>query len=332
MTTIYDIAGLAKVSPSTVSRVINRRGGVSRLTVDRIERVMREKNFQPHWKASPAKAVGILVFPHHNCLANPYSAHVLSAACEMLFAEGYVAQLIPHHHTEASMHDLHRLVTFHQIQGVLVMAFEQTYEAVQRIECSGIPHVVVEGPASTAAEHHVVAADFDAGRQAGRYLWQLGHRRFAVVTPSIQNVVHQQRMEGVLAAVEEAGGDPEAVTRLAFADLEAGESAAMTLMTRPDRPTAVVVTNGQLAIRFNRGCHKLGLAVPHDVSLLGFEDAEELASIDPPMTAMRMPARRMGEQAARVLMNQIVGAPLEPQIPFELTFLARQSTAPTNRA
>jgi len=328
MSTIYKVAKLAGVSTATVSRVINNRSGVNEDTLRKVNVAMEQVQFRPRWKAAPAKSVGIVVFSHKNCLAYPYNASLLSAASEAFFAEGYAVQLIPCTQSSVALGQIERLASTHQVQGVLILPFHPLYELTRMIECEGIPYVTV-GPLLDGAKMQNCASidDADGGMQAIRYLWELGHRRFGVVSASLQDLSHRSRLDGIMKFLESKGANKDCLVFREFADAyrQCGESAAAEIMVSENRPTALIVTNSTLAKGVVRGCRKLGLTIPRDVSILGFEDNDELTDMDPPMTVIQQPTRRLGEIAAAMLLRQIAGQDfMTPRI--SLSLLVREST------
>lgn len=332
MKTIYDIADQVGCSTSTVSRVINNRPGVNKLTSEKIKKALMDMQFKPRWKAAPAKAIGVVIYPHRDCLAYPFNAHLFSAISESLFAEGYTVQLIPRSQSDGPLDDIGILASTHQIQGVIIMPMHQIYGFSSRLDHDTvqIPHIVVGAEQSSSLKYHVGPDDYEAGKQSARYLWQLGHRCFGVVTASLSDHGHRNRLNGFKDAIEEFGGHPENIImrECEHTDIEIGESVAAELLLMSERPTAILLTNSTLAMGFSRGCRKLGIKVPNDISLMGFEDAEELSAIDPPMTVMRQPTRQLGELTVRLLLSQLHGTTKDKDFVklTSMSLIVREST------
>ncbi len=330
MSTIYKVAQLAGVSTATVSRVINNRAGVNEETLRKVNNAMEQVRFRPRWKAAPPKSVGVVVFSHKNCLAFPYNATLLSAASEVFFAEGYAVQLIPCTQSSAAMGQIVRLAGTHQVQGVLIFPFHPIYDLSEQVECEGIPYIAVcPARSDTQLKNYLTVDDVDGGFQAARYLWDLGHRRLGVVTASLQDHGHRGRLDGVIKFLESKGLSADAIVHRQFADADrrCGESAAAEIMVSENKPTALIVTNSTLAKGVVRGCRRLGLTIPRDVSILGFEDNDELSDMDPPITVIQQPTRRLGEMAASLLLKQFAGDEIQTLSRIGLSLLVRESTA-----
>jgi len=329
MATIYEVAERAGVSTATVSRVVNGRAGIGEATRRRVEQVMEAEGFRPRWKAPAGNAVGLVVFPYPGCLSHPYNANLISAACETLFAEGFFVQLIPCEQSKKARQSIRRLLVSHQIQGVMVLALHPTYDVAQDLDCSSVPHVTLGAMPSDSPHCQVAGDDEGAGASALRHLWDLGHRSFAVVTPPLWNAGHAQRLGGIRAALAERGGTESSLTHFECSDVspEEGASVAARIALSPQRATAAVVSNSSLAKGVMRGFKTRGVRVPEDLSLVGFEDADELLDGEPPITALRQPTRQIGEAAARLLLSQIGGACAPPSLRIPSSLAVRASTA-----
>ncbi|HCD34255.1 MAG TPA: hypothetical protein DER01_17720 [Phycisphaerales bacterium] len=329
MTTVYDIAKAAGVSPASVSRVLNQREGVGKKMTDRILKTMEELNFKPRWQATKARSIGFVVFPHKDCLAYPYNANILSAASEVLFAQGYHVQLIPQIQTQEAFEQLQHMINMQQVDGIMVMAFHQSYDLAKLVDMTNIPHVILGGGDDISPDHQVTSQSVEGGAKAGHYLWQMGHRQIAVITPSYHNAVHRKRLEGVQQAFAQHGASAQQVHHLVVPDVQfaVSEGAAIDLMNRPSPPTAVIATESVLTIGFMRGCRKMGLSIPDDVSLLGFENAQELQCVDPAVTVISSLARNMGDAAAQCLLDQIHHRQTQVSLNQEMVLLLRDSVA-----
>jgi DNA-binding LacI/PurR family transcriptional regulator len=309
--------------------VLNQREGVGKKTTEKILKTMEKLNFKPRWQAGKARSIGFVLFPHKDCLAFPYNANLLSAASEMLFANGYHVQLIPQTQTHESFEQLQHMINMQQVDGIMVMAFHQSYDLAKLVDMTNIPHVILGGDDDISPNHQITSRSVEGGVKAGNYLWQMGHRNIAVVTPSNHNAVHRKRMEGVCKAYEDHGVSPESVYHLVVPDVQfpVSESAAVELMNRTHPPTAIVCTEGVLTIGLLRGVRRLGLKIPDDVSLIGFENAQELQYVDPPITVLNSLARNMGEAAAQSLLDQIHGRTPKAQLQHDMVMIIRESVA-----
>ncbi len=311
--TIYDVARKAGVSASTVSRVINQRAGVNSETTRKVNHALNELNFRPRWKAAPAKSIGVIVHPHHECLANPFVSTLLSAISEMLFAEGYTVQLIPRKQSDSSINGLAGLVSTHTIQGVIIIPMHQFYGLSERLSAEhfNVPHVVIGMEQHDTAEdcsyYRIGTDDITSGKQLATFLLRQNLKTFEIVSPDQRDCCHSKRILGILSSLKKAGIDPQSIPIHEYSDVTVsnGKAAAAEIATQPELPDAVIVTDSSLAMGFCAGCIQAGIHIPDDMSIVGFEDADELETTAPPLTAMKQPTRKMGEMAVQLLLAQI---------------------------
>lgn len=316
--TIYDVAQMAGVSASTVSRVINQRSGVNEETSRKVNDALNKLKFRPRWKAAPPKSIGVVVHPHRNCLSNHFSATLISAISEALFAEGYVVQLIPRLQSNSSLASLNSLAITNTIQGLIIIPMHQFYGLSERLEEEqiNIPHVAIgpEKPEEVAFDFNRVGSDdMAAGRQLATFLLRQNYRRFSIVAPDRRDQSHDRRIRGILETLAEENIDPGCVPIHEYADVTTanGEAAAIEIATCAKLPEAVILTDSTLALGFCYGCARMGISIPSQLAVAGFEDDEELATAAPSMTAMRQPTRKMGELAVQILLGRIHGRNLD---------------------
>lgn len=334
--TIYDVAKMAGVSVSTVSRVINQRSGVNSETTRKVNLALNHLEFRPRWKAAPPKSVGIVIYPHHDCLVNSYFSLLISAISEALFAEGYIVQLIPRLQSNSSVSSLNGLAMNNMIQGIIAIPSRQFYGFSERLdeEQINIPHVVIgleqyeDIPRDSG--FRVGTDDVAAGRQIATFLLRQNYRRFAIVSPDRQDLSHNRRIRGILESLATEGIAPENVPIHEYFDVTManGEVAAAEIFTQPELPEAVILTDSTLAMGFCCGCLNAGISIPQQLAVAGFEDNNELAITAPPLTAMKQPTRKMGEMAVQLLLGRIHGKTLEGSLGLlKHSLVIRNSTA-----
>jgi DNA-binding LacI/PurR family transcriptional regulator len=208
------------------------------------------------------------------------------------------------------------------------------------------PVVCVEGPRFPGASH-VAIDDAKATAHLTEHLLGLGHRRFAVLSLEVRpdgqggplsperaaTVSYGstgRRLQGFFGALAAAGLDPDdaPMHECAHNDPAVGETAAAEVLTRgPAQPTALVCQSDQLAIGALRACARLGLAVPADVSVVGFDDIAAAAITDPPLTTVRQPLREKGASAGRLVTERLDGA-RPRRVTLALELVERASTGP----
>ena len=241
--------------------------------------------------------------------SNPYFAGVLRGAEAAARKQGYavmftsaIAELI-----EAA-DDGRRNHPGRKVDGVLAVALDD--ERAVRRAGRIVPVVVLDNEFDRI--DCVVADNVAGGRIATQHLVELGHTKVAHLAGPRSSAVGRDRLAGYRQAMAEAhlACDRRQVVRGAF-DLESGYAAAGRLMSRRDRPTAIFCANDAIALGAMKRLRELHLSVPGDVSLVGFDDIDPAAMVDPALTTVRVPRERIGGLAAEVLLS-LIEAPGEP--------------------
>jgi DNA-binding LacI/PurR family transcriptional regulator len=301
MATIYDVAKAAQTSSATVSRVINGRQGVKAEVVNRINSVMEAMDFQPRWKVMDRKRFLVFVPEHKRCFEDGYVAGVASGISDATFGIGYGLQLRPFFSQGKNIRDLRQLYMQEAVSGCLLISLFQGYSLPQRLDMAGLPHVVVGHKHEDDDIHQVLVDDFDAGCSATKFLLSLGHRRIAMVSFSHLDHGHLDRYRGFAETMVQAGLETPPCLQTNQALFEDGKSAARQLLSPRERPTAVIVTNEDLAAGFQAEAKGMGISIPKDLSILAFEETQKLSLMEPAITAMQTPAYLMGIEAVKML-------------------------------
>jgi LacI family transcriptional regulator, galactose operon repressor len=322
---LRDVAAAAGVDASVVSRVLS---GDSRLSIrqetrQRVLEAAARLDYRPNTAARTLKtartmAIGMIV-PD---LANVNYATIAYGAEEAAATAGYVL-LVAHGSASDRLPDLHG-----RIDGLLIgMA---TSETPRHGEFGGgVPALLVNRrePCGVAS----VTVDDEAGATlATRHLLSLGHRRIAHVAGPQNADTARRRLRGYISALADAGLEdrPECIAETTF-DEAGGHVAATRLLRLEPRPTALFVANVRAAIGALAAARRLGLRVPHDLSVVGFHDAPFAPYLDPALTTVRMPLEEMGRHAGDSLLALLGGQPVEDVMvatPPEL--VVRASSAP----
>lgn len=334
---IADVAREAGVSKAAVSFAFNYPQRLRPETADRIRQVATALGYRPHpvarmLTAGSTATIGILS-PQAlaQAFANPFFA---------LFAEGVATVTEDHGFGLLFISPLHgsleRAMARATVDGVIVIGLHVRHPEVESIRRAGVPTVLVDAPAWP--EHGAIEVDDTSGAlAAARHLLELGHRDLLVVTmhPSEaqddSGSVMQRRMRGYQQAFHEYGVTlgPERV-RLAPATFEGGELAFMAAWEDGLRPTAVLAMSDAAAAGVLQAARHLGLSVPDNLSVVGFDDLPLTRFTDPPLTTVHQPVRRKGEDAARMLLASINGESGrggEHRV-LETRLVVRRSTAP----
>jgi len=324
-----DIAARAGVSSATVSRVINGSPLVRVDTADRIREILRETNFIPNPSATTlkygrSKTYG-LVIPD---LRNPFFTEIL-AELEDLLAETDYELLIANSQTGTKLVKSVRRMLMRQVDGAIFMASEFDTKAIDPLFLHKVPLVTVDRR-TVEAGCSDVAIDFESGYLSAVYhLRELGHSRLGYIGGTLGLLTSAVRLEAFVKAVKQAGMElhPQLI-RIGDYRLTGGEQAIVSLMKEPSPPTAVLTANDLTAFGAIRGLHALGCSVPRDISIVGLDDVLLASVLQPPLTTIRIPRKRMAEACLKALNHtkqHVEALGTRYTVPAEL--VVRESTA-----
>lgn len=313
------------MSVATVSKVINKRDGVAAGTFDRVMEVVSELGYESSLGASSLRRrrtniIGILVSefePYSTELLKGISAGAAGTGFELLAYSGNVSQG-PVGWEQRSLSRLAWLID----GAVIVTPTESLVDAAIPVVAID-PHAGPTGPVSVDSDNVGGAAS------ATSHLIQLGHRRIAHVGGRTDLESSRQREQGYREALLAAGlpFDPE-ILRVGGYRADDTTEVARALLTLADRPTAVFAANDLSAIRVIEVAHELGLRVPADLSVVGFDNIPEAASYSIPLTTVAQPLQQMGAQAVRLLVDMLQGVDHEEHIHLPATLVVRSSSGP----
>ena len=337
--TIKELARASGVSVGTVSRALNGYTDVRPETRERIMRLARELDYTPAAAARSlvtqrSHIIGVFMETGegHPDLQHPFFHEVLGGLKQRVGAGGFDLLLFaserpgngygPHSYLKRARH--------HSVDGCALIGLEPDDPEVRRLARAGIPLVGIDmdldGPAV-----EVVMSDSEGGAAAAvRHLHALGHRRIATITGMLDSRPGADRLRGYRAAVQSEG--------LAFRDdyvtygdfyAESGREATERLLELPERPSAIFAASDLMAIGAIRAAAEVGLRVPEDLSIVGFDDIQLAPHVNPPLTTMRQDKLGLGSAAGEALIARVAGdTDRSPLRTLEVELIVRGSTAP----
>jgi DNA-binding LacI/PurR family transcriptional regulator len=342
-TTIHDVARLARVSPSTVSNLLNGRHDRMRPgTRQRVQQAIDRLGYTPsrvarQLKVGYAPIIGLIV----PSVANPFWGGVARAVEEVALAHGYRVLL------GNSERILDRELSYAEemwaqgIRGIIFGSSPLSLAHLLGLVERGLHIVAFDRHTQRADRIDIdsVAIDNVLGeRLATDHLLALGHQCIGFLSGPIRTVSRLDRLEGYRAALAEAGIrlDPaliwEGAVSSAFGDIEGaqlGRTGARELLSKTDRPTALLAINDMYALGAYAGARDLGLAVPESVSIVGFDDIVLADIVDPPLTTIRQPLKSMARAAVERLIGHLgkTVTATASHVSFEPELVVRSSTA-----
>ena len=332
--TINDIASMAGVSKKTVSRVINRSPLLNRETRDKVEAIIRETGYVPNPQAR-ALALGrnFLIGLVYD---NPNAQMILSMQRGILEAlHGTEFELVIRPVDRGSnqvMDDIRGFVSRPRLFGVVILPPMSENDALARmLDEEGCRYVRMGSAVLDDPEHMVASNDREAVAEAVRYLIAQGHRRIGLIAGPHGFRSAKERREGFELALAEAG---ISLPRSLIADgqytFESGQSASESLFDLSPRPTAIFASNDEMAAGVLFAARQRGIAVPEELSIIGFDDTPLTTRVWPPLSTVRWPIVAMGRAAALKLIGTAIGEGSEVNEPsmFSSTLIRRASVAP----
>jgi len=334
---LQDVAALAGVSESTVSRVMNAKSGVSERTRGRVLAVLAEMGYAPPALHPPQLgSVGVIV-PE---LDNPIFPKYVQTIEARLLASGYICVLGCATRVGAGEDDYLDLMTDRRVSGVIVVSGRHAdvradHSIYQRVVDLGIALVTVNGAIPGAGIAAVSADDRAATTAAYRHLRSLGHERIGLLIGPRCYTPVLRKLDGFLDEVrrDDVVDDPEELVAETIFSLDGGYSGAQRLLDAG--VTGIVAASDMMALGAVRAARARGLSVPDDVSIVGFDDTELMRFTDPPLTTVHQPVTRIVEHAVSMLFAQIDGQPFdrdERLVPGELIVRGTTAVAPALRA
>ncbi|MDH6182764.1 LacI family DNA-binding transcriptional regulator [Polaromonas sp. CG_23.6] len=329
--TIDDVARLASVSTATVSRVLNRPESVSESLRKKVTAAVAQLGYVPHAGARAlmlrrSGTVGA-VFP---TVDNAIFATAIDSLQRRL-AQSDIQLLIATsgYDKTSEMRQAINLVT-RGADALVLCGFSQHPDLLRFMDQRSLPcvHVMVHAP-----DNQHISVGFDnvaAMAQATQYLIDLGHRHIAMLAGvTLDNDRALQRVEGVRRSLQAAGLDLPAgrLAERAYALADARDGLRQ-LMAHQPAPTAVICGNDVLAFGAMLEAASLGLQVPHDLSIVGFDDLEMARHLQPALTTVRVPTQAMWSTAADRLVAAIRGESVQRSTKIDVALVVRQSTGP----
>src|SRR5713101_1865204 len=329
--TLKELAVRARVHPSTISRVANHDPSlrIAQDTRQRIEALLKETDYRPNGVARGLKLrqtfVLAVVIPD---ITNPFFAALFRGVEDGATPRGYNVLLC---NTDGSPErQRSHLQSLHarRVDGVILASSFLKDPTVRWLRHQGIPYVLVNRFSDEDRDPFVGSDDLVGARIATAHLVQLGHRRIGHLAgkPTVSTGVMRRR--GYLAALAERGltPDPRLVVESGYTE-EGGAQAAERLFALEDRPTAIFAVTDMTAVGAYGVARRMGLRVPEDVAIVGYNDIPLARRMVPALTTVHVPIHDFGSVAAQLLLEQIeTGEPTRRRMVFNPELIVRGST------
>jgi len=310
MVTIYDVAKKSGYSITTVSKVLNNYPNVSEKAKEKVELVVKEMGYMPNSSArtlatKKSKMIGVVFSEDSDVgITHPFFSRVFESFRKQVELYNY-DMLFVSRNTENNKSYYDHLRN-RGVDGVIIVVAESD-EVENELLGSDIPVVFIDGLIENI---NVVYSDNLFGSKiAVDYLYELGHRKIAHITGKSTLFTAMERIKGFNIAIEKhrLTIPSNYIVDGGYFTYEGGRVAMMKLLALPDPPSAVYVSGDEMAIGAMKAIKEVGLRVPEDISIIGFDDISMSKYTDPALTTIRQDTNSIGRQAAMLLLDEIDG-------------------------
>lgn len=324
--TSTDVARLAGVSQSAVSRVFTPGASASQKTKDKVLKAATELGYRPNVLARAmitgrSRIIGLVVA----YLDNQFYPIALELLSNALQAEGYHILIFTAPNSTDGVERVIDDLMDYQVDGIIAASVSMTSDLAERVRQAGIPFVLFNRAQDGVGASNVTSANVEGGRKVARFLAQGGHERIAHIAGWEGSSTGRDRKAGFLAGLQEAGLDPVAVVDGMY-KRETAMDCAEALLTAPEIPDAIFVGNDHMAFGVIDVVRAHGLVPGQDISVVGYDDVPLSAWGAYQLTTIRQPVNRMVDSTVSLILRMIAAGDATPErIEIEGPLILRSS-------
>lgn len=311
--TINDVAALAGVSPSTVSRTCKDNSRISQETKEKVRRAMAELGYEPNFQASNlasqnSRTIGIILpVSEKEAYENAFHLEVIRGISQFCNQKQYINTIITGQDEDEILQVIKTMTRSGRADGFILLYSRPDDPIIDYLYSEGLLYVLI-GKACQYV-NQTIYIDNDnllAAREAAEYLYHLGHRRIAYLSSDTSMTFSADRKAGYQLALTQHGlplRSDYCIELSAFAG-QNSETLAK-LLTAPDRPTAMLVSDDILAVALEKTCIAAGLSIPDDLSIVSFNNSLFAKLTSPQLTSVDVNSCQLGIEAASQMINHI---------------------------
>ena len=311
--TIKDVAALAGVSPSTVSRTCKNNPSISEETKERVRKAMAELGYEPNFQASNlasqnSRTIGIILpASAKEVYENSFYLEAIQGISHYCNGRQYMTTIVTGQDEAEILDAVRSMSRSGKVDGFIVLYSKKEDPVIDYLFNEGLLYILI-GKA-TQYTNQTIYIDNDnllAGREAAEYLYQLGHRRIAYLGSDSSLMFSADRKAGYQLALasHQLPVHPEYCVEVKNVS-ENNEEAIRGLLMQKDRPTAILVSDDILAVSLERVCLENHLAIPEDLSIISFNNSLFARLTSPQLTSIDIGAGQLGSEAASQIINHI---------------------------
>lgn len=304
---MLDVASAAGVSVATVSAVVNGTAPVSQALRGRIESAISEIGYKRNaiarsLKMGTTRTIGLVVAD----ITNPFFTDVVSVIQDVLHRAGYAVMLCCTDEDPKMQDEQVALLIDRMVDGLIIAPAGNDDHLRQLVSGANVPVVLIDRLCHDLEADAVVLDNHHAVETATNYIINLGHRSIGYISGSLDTSTGRDRLAGYRTALEAAGIDyRDDLVRIGNFREKDAYKAAMQLLTRPDRPSAIFSANNLMVIGVMKAIRDIGLSCPEDISVASFDDFPWADVFQPHLTTIAQPVQAIGEQAADLILDRI---------------------------
>lgn len=311
--TIKDVAALAGVSPSTVSRTCKNNPSISEETKERVRKAMAELGYEPNFQASNlasqnSRTIGIILpASAKEVYENSFYLEAIQGISHYCNGRQYMTTIVTGQDEAEILDAVRSMSKSGKVDGFIILYSKKDDPVIDYLFNEGLLYILI-GKA-TQYTNQTIYIDNDnllAGREAAEYLYQLGHRRIAYLGSDSSLMFSADRKAGYQLALasHQLPVRPEYCVEVKNVS-ENNEEAIRGLLMQKDRPTAILVSDDILAVSLERVCLENHLAIPEDLSIISFNNSLFARLTSPQLTSIDIGAGQLGSEAASQIINHI---------------------------
>lgn len=311
--TIKDVAALAGVSPSTVSRTCKDNPSISKETKEKVRKAMLQLGYEPNFQASNlasqnSKTIGIILPPSdRETFENPFFLETIRGVSQFCNGRQYISTIVTGQNSKELLDAIRIMVRSGQVDGFILLYSKEDDAIIEYLNEEGLLYVLV-GKAQQFA-NITIYIDNDnvlAGKEATDYLYDLGHRKIAYLGSESIKLFSADRKTGYQLSMLQHDLPVEKKYIIEVNDVYLDNCEPLRKMLESEnRPTAMVVSDDILAVSLERVCIQCGLSIPEDLSIISFNNSLFARLTHPPLTSVDVNSCQLGIEAASQLINHI---------------------------
>ena len=309
MATLKDVAALAKVHPSTVSRVLRGLENVpiTQETRKRVVAAAKTLDYHPDQRAralrlGKSNTIGLII-PD---ISNPFFADIAKSIEQESYTAGYTLVVCASNENQEKEIDFVHNLLSRGIDGLIIAPVQDRYDHLVDLKKRNYPFVLIDRCFDEFETNAVISDDEIAAYDAVEHLKDLGHRRIGFLSGRSSIYTIRKRRQGFVHAVDSFGldNDPSLITRGGFT-FEDGYAETLRLLSLPVPPTALLVSGNRITIGALKAIAERNLAIPQDISIIGFTDSIVTPYLVCPLTTITHPLQEMGRRAFQLLLDNL---------------------------